>query len=209
MESLTIALDFIPSVLVARRLEGITFGLGASLLISKDALEAIGGLPAIADHLADDYQIGNRLWKQGYKIVLSHAVIENVVGPLSISDYWLHQVRWARTIRASRPLGYLGYGVTHLFPFTLLFALFQGLTVFALCLIGASLCLRVGLALLLYAKEIRSKAWLKWIVLLPMKDVASFCIWVWSLMRNKVMWRKTVYTIKKDGTMMAEASHQK
>src|SRR5208337_4090158 len=65
-ESLTIALDVIPSVLVARRLEGVTFGLGASMLFSRQALNAIGGFEAIADYLADDYQIGNRLWQKGY-----------------------------------------------------------------------------------------------------------------------------------------------
>src|SRR5208282_1668917 len=38
LESLTIATDLVPSVLVARRLEGITFGLGPSMLLSRQAL---------------------------------------------------------------------------------------------------------------------------------------------------------------------------
>ena len=66
LESLSIALDFIPSVLVARRLEGVTFGLGASILVSKEALRDIGGFGALTDYLADDYQLGFRLWKKGY-----------------------------------------------------------------------------------------------------------------------------------------------
>src|SRR5208282_4641052 len=53
LESLSIALDFIPSVLVARRVEGITFGLGASMLLSREALCDIGGLGPVADYLAD------------------------------------------------------------------------------------------------------------------------------------------------------------
>jgi ceramide glucosyltransferase len=112
-ESLTLALDFIPSVLVAERLEGITFGLGASMLLSKKAKKEIGGMPAIADYLADDYQIGNRLWKSGYRIILSDYVIEDVVGPMSFSDYVTHQIRWARSYRSSRPRRYFGYCVAH------------------------------------------------------------------------------------------------
>ena len=87
LESLSIALDFIPSVLVARRLEGVTFGLGASILVSKEALRDIGGFGALRDYLADDYQLGFRLWKKGYTNIISRHVIENRVGPMSVASH--------------------------------------------------------------------------------------------------------------------------
>lgn len=204
LESLTIALDFMPSVLIARRLEGVTFGLGASILLSQKALHDIGGLHSLADHLADDYQLGNRLWKKGYRIVLSRVLLENVVGPMRLAEYWAHQLRWARTYRASRPLGYLGYGITQLFPFVLCLLLLQGFTALSLGLCGAALGLRLGLAGLVAAMEIRSASWLKWLVLLPAKDLASFGIWAWSFVSNKVTWRDTTYTISKEGTIAVE-----
>ena len=117
LESLTIAVDFIPSVLVARRMDGIGFGLGASILISKDTLRDIGGFAAVADYLADDYQLGYRCAQKGYENVLSGYVVENRVGRMEIGEYLLHQLRWARTYRASRPKGFAGYGITHIFPF--------------------------------------------------------------------------------------------
>jgi hypothetical protein len=126
LESLTIAVDLVPSVLVARFLEGITFGLGPSMLLSRKALEEIGGFSAVADYLAEDYQIGNLLWKKGYRNILSSHVIENVVGRMSIPDYVLHQLRWARTYKACRPKGFLGYGITHILPFSLLLLLLPG-----------------------------------------------------------------------------------
>src|SRR5208283_1040323 len=125
-ESLTIALDLIPSVLVARRLEGVTFGLGASMLFSREALNAIGGFEAIADYLADDYQIGNRLWQKGYKIILSRYVLEDRAGAMSIAGHLKHQIRWARTYRACRPKGFLGYGITYVFPISCLLLIQQG-----------------------------------------------------------------------------------
>jgi len=199
LESLTIALDFIPSVLVARRLEGITFGLGASLLLSKKALEEIGGFVAISDYLADDYQLGNRLWKRGYSIVLSRYVIENVAGPMSIADFWRHQLRWARTYRASRPKGFAGYGITHMVPFSLLLLIVEGPTALSLSVLGSAIMVRYGLAYVLQRKVIHSRQWLKWLVLVPIKDILGFGIWAWSFTSRRVRWRGNEYLILKDG----------
>jgi ceramide glucosyltransferase len=199
LESLTLALDFIPGVLVAKRLEGITFGLGASMLVSREAIQDIGGLPAVADYLADDYQIGNRLWKKGYRIVLSDYVIEDVVGTMSISDYLMHQVRWARTYRASRPWGYFGYGVTHILPFSVLLLMTQGPKAGVMAIIGIVLALRLCLAFAVGAGVTGSKKWLKWLPLLPVKDLLSFFIWVSSFTGRKVLWRGRYYRLLKGG----------
>ncbi len=201
LESLTIALDFIPSVLVARRLEGITFGLGASLLVSKKALEDIGGLSAIADYLADDYQIGNRLWKKGYKVVLSDVVIENIVGPMNFREYLTHQLRWAKTYRASRPKGFAGYGITHVFALSLFLLILQGPTALTVLIICAAVALRFSMAAVMYRRVIRSKNWIKWLVLIPLKDILSFGIWMWSFFSRTVSWRGKFYKINKGGTM--------
>lgn len=198
-ESLTIALDFIPSVLVARKLEGMTFGLGASMLVSRKALEEIGGLSAVADYIADDYQIGNRLWKKGYRIVLSRYVMEDVVGRLSIADYLIHQLRWARTYRASRPKGFFGYGITHLFPISLLYLFLSGTTALSLSVFGAVLVIRLCTALFMSKLVIRSRGWLKWLFMLPGKDMISFVIWAWSFTGRRVFWRGAYYRIEKDG----------
>lgn len=205
LESLTIALDFIPSVLVARRLEGITFGLGASMFLSKKSLEDIGGFSVIADYLADDYRIGNRLWEKGYHIILSRYVIENVAGHMSMADYLIHQLRWARTYRASRPKGFFGYGITHMLPLSLVYLFLHGTTILSLSMVGAVLVLRLGLALVLYRKVIRSRGWLKWLPIVPIKDVLSFGIWVWSFSGRKVFWRGKYYRIEKDGRIREEA----
>jgi ceramide glucosyltransferase len=203
LESLTLATDFIPAVLVARQLEGITFGLGASMLLSKKAIEETGGLAAIADYLADDYQMGHRLWKKGYTIVLSDYVIEDVVGAMSISSYFTHQMRWARTYRASRPWGYFGYGVTHILPFALLLLMTQGPRAGVLTILGAVLCVRVGLTFAVHAGIAGSKKWLKWIPLLPVKDILGFFIWVSSFTGRKVLWRGRYYHLFKGGRIGA------
>ncbi len=198
-ESLAVALDFIPSVIVARRLEGVSFGLGASMLLSREAIEEIGGFSVIADYLADDYQLGNRLWTRGYNIILSRHVIENVIGDLGVAEYFVHQLRWARTYRACRPKGFLGYGITHIFPFSLLLLLLLGPTPLSLSILGCVLALRFSLALVIYGKVIRTRKWLKWLALLPFKEVMSFGIWVWSFFGRQVFWRGRYYRIVHGG----------
>ncbi len=204
-ESMTIALDFMPSVLVAGRLEGIAFGFGASMLVSKKGLEEIGGLPAIANHIADDYQLGNRLWKKGYQIVLSSVVLETVTGRMRIRDYFSHQLRWARTNRASRPRGIAGYGITFILPLALLLLILQRASVASLLLLGGVLLIRFTTAAVIYRKVIRTAKWLSWLPLLPLKDIASFVIWLWSFFGNTVTWRGRSYKIEKDGKMIEEA----
>ncbi len=208
LESLTIALDFIPSVLVARELEGMTFGLGASMLLSRDAIEEMGGLRAIADYLADDYQIGNRLSKKGHKIILSGYVIEDVAGDMLLQEYYVHQLRWARTYKASRPWGFFGYGITHIFPLSLLFFGLEGPTAFSLSVLSATLLIRLSLAAAAYRFVIRRGRWLRWLYLLPLKDVSAFIIWAWSFAGRRVVWRGTSYTIGKGGTVTESASRR-
>lgn len=201
LESLTIALDFIPAVHVAQKIEGgISFGLGASMLYSREKFEAAGGFRAIADYLADDYQLGRRLWEKGHRIVLSGYVMEDVAGRMSVRDYLVHQLRWARTYRASRPKGYLGYGITHVFTWALLFLAFRpgALSFSALCL---ALLLRALTALAINRKFIRARGWLKWIFLLPVKDVIGFGIWALSFAGGKVAWRGKLYRVTRTGEL--------
>jgi ceramide glucosyltransferase len=199
LESLTIAVDFLPSVLVARKLEGITFGLGASMLLTKDTMKNIGGMEAIADYLADDYQIGNRIWQQEHKVLLSGYVMEDVVGKMGIKQFLLHQVRWGRTYRASRPKGFFGYGVTHVLFFSCLLIAVQGVTAYAVSVLAVVLVLRLFLAFLVYGKVIRRKQWLKWLPLLPFRDLLAFSIWAWSFAGRGVFWRGAHYLVEQGG----------
>jgi ceramide glucosyltransferase len=201
LESLAIALDFIPSVLVARRLEGITFGLGASILVSKKALTDIGGLETVADYLADDYQLGFRLWRKGYRNILSRHVIENRVGPMTIAAHLVHQLRWARTYRASRPKGFIGYGVTHILPFALLLVCIAP-TPASACLLGVVLALRYALALVVQRKVIAAAEWRKWLLLLPLRDIIALFIWLLSFAGSTVTWRGRAYRIIGGGRMV-------
>ncbi len=71
LEAVGISTEYHASILVARSLEGMKFALGPTIVIRKTALVAVGGFLAIADYLADDFQLGYLPAQAGYKVVLS------------------------------------------------------------------------------------------------------------------------------------------
>src|SRR5579863_8931974 len=102
LESLSISTDFMAGVLAARQIEGgMRFGLGSTLAFRRQDLEAIGGFEAIVDYLADDYELGKRIAERNLKVMLSQSVVETYLPAYSVAGFFSHQLRWARTIRAS------------------------------------------------------------------------------------------------------------
>jgi ceramide glucosyltransferase len=205
-ESLSISLDFLPSVLVAERLEGVTFGLGASMLFSKQTLAETGGFMAVADYLADDYQIGNRISNMGHRIVISKYIVENMAGRISLSEYFIHQLRWAKTVRASRPAGFFGSGITHVIPLAVLLLLLEGPDLASLSLLCLAFLSRISMAVVIYRKVIKSSGWLRWLLLLPFKDISAFIVWIAAFRGSRVIWRGDTYEILGGGKIRKERS---
>ena len=105
-EAIAINADFWSQVLQSRSLKPIDFALGAVMATRRQQLQEIGGFAALADCLADDYQLGNRIARRGYSIALSPVVAECWSAPMGWAAVWKHQLRWARTIRVCQPAPY-------------------------------------------------------------------------------------------------------
>ena len=111
-EALGIATDFAPSALVAPLVGVNEFGLGSTLALRIEDLDAIGGFESVGDHIADDYQLGKGISQSGKRVHMSGMPVETHLGSGTWKSVWEHQVRWARTIRLSRG-AYLGLPVTN------------------------------------------------------------------------------------------------
>ncbi len=120
LEAVGASSDFFAGVLMAGWTEGISFALGASIATTKGWLAKMGGFAAIADALADDYELGHRMAKAGGEVVLSREPVWTMYPAQTFRSFWDHQVRWARTVRLCRPLSYLGLLFTQGLPWTLL-----------------------------------------------------------------------------------------
>ena len=102
-EAVAINADFWTQVLQARSLKKVDFALGAVMALPAAQLQAIGGFAALADYLADDYQLGRHVARQGKRIVFAPVVADCHDPPRNWAQVWAHQVRWARTIRVCQP----------------------------------------------------------------------------------------------------------
>lgn len=201
MEALGIATDFIPGVLTARTIEGgIHFALGSTLAISREALEAIGGLLPLADYLADDFELGLRVTQAGYEVALSSEVVETFVPAYTFREFLAHQLRWARSTRDSRKLGYAGLIFTFGLPWALLNMVASGLSLDSLAIFSLMLVARVAVALAVGLGVLEDRQVLRDLWLLLPRDVVALGVWVWSFAANDVVWRGEVFALK-DGKL--------
>jgi len=203
LEALTITADFMPSVATAYYTEGIRFALGATMALSRQTLAEIGGLAALADYLADDYQLGRRVAEAGLKVRLLPYVVETLGPEISFTSYLAHQLRWARTIRVCRPLSYLAFGITHALIYSAAFLLTAGPTPPALALLAAVLIVRGGAAWL-SALTLRAEISPASLLLLPLKDLLSFALWLASFLGRRVTWRDRRFRLTSDGKLAPE-----
>jgi ceramide glucosyltransferase len=197
LEALGIATDFQPSVLLARWLEGgLRYGLGSTLAVSREALERIGGLEALVDQLADDYELGVRIFRAGFKVALTGEVVETSVPAYSWRGFLDHQLRWYRTVRDARPWGYAGLIFTFGLGWALLNVVASGLSPLSLWLLALSFFLRLGLAMIVGASVLGDHEVLPNLWLLPLRDVVAMGLWAAGFAGNTIVWRGERFAVK-------------
>ena len=201
LEALGISTDFFPGVLTARKLEGgIRFGLGSTLAMSRVALAKAGGLEPLVESLADDYEMGSRIAAAGYRVELSAEVVETTVPAYSFRGFWDHQIRWARTVRDSRKLGYIGLGITYALPWAVMACVASGFELWSFSLLSVVLLARVAVALSVGVGVLRDEQVLRDLWLLPLRDFFGLLFWVWSFADDTIVWRGERFRLK-DGRL--------
>ena len=198
LESIGISTDFIPGVLAARRIEGgIHFALGSTLAISRTALDSIGGLVPLVNYLADDFELGYRVSEAGLNVVLADVVVETHLPAYSFRGFFEHQLRWARSTRDSRRMGYIGLILTFGLPWAMLCALLAPTAWWSWTLLAVALALRVAVALQVGLGVVHDRAVVRHLWLLPLRDLVAFWVWFWSFTDNKVRWRGDIFVLEK------------
>lgn len=201
VEALMINVDFAPAVLVARRLFGLKFALGASIGIRRDVLHALGGFEGLADYLADDYQIGHRAWQAGYRVVLSDYVVENRLPAMGFRDLYRHQLRWARTYRLYRPVGWFFSIIGHLSFWVTTWLVFSGFAKMGWRLVGLTLIFRILEGGYLNTRLNGLRGYWKVAWLMPVEDLFSLAMWALSLRGSRVHWAGREFVVTTDGRM--------
>jgi ceramide glucosyltransferase len=196
-EALGIMMDFMPSTLVAQLLGVREFGFGSTLAFRAADLDAVGGFAGFRDFVADDFQLAKRIASLSKRVLLSEYVVETSLGQATWRGIWNHQLRWAKTIRASKGLGFVGVPITHAGLWAL-FALCLGSPLVAGALIGA----RMLTALITSGAILRSSlVTLFWLA--PVWDLYASCVWFASYFGRQVRWRDRTLIIDREGRIRA------
>ncbi|HZS51847.1 MAG TPA: bacteriohopanetetrol glucosamine biosynthesis glycosyltransferase HpnI [Bryobacterales bacterium] len=202
LEGLWISTDFQPGVLVARAL-GMRFALGATMALRRADLEQIGGFAPLADYLADDYQLGKAITARGFDIALSDCVVETMLPRQPWAENWRHRLRWGRTLRVCRPAGYAGMAITFAVPIVIAaVALQPSLWPEAMLCLG----LRAAAAIAVGCMKLRDRAVVRYFLLIPLADLASFAVWAASLFGRRVVWRSQSFRLQRGGRLAKESS---
>jgi ceramide glucosyltransferase len=204
LSALGINAHFLPNVIMGLGLNMAQPCFGSTIALSRKALVEIGGFVRVADCLADDYALGTALRARGYDIAVSPLSIGHMCGDVSAADLWHHELRWARTIRSLDPAGYAGSIVTHAFAVALVAALAGvatgaiGLTL-ALGLCTASFGCRLALVRQVErAFNVSPQSSL----LVALREVLSFAVFVSSLFGQSAKWKGHHYRFVAGGTLV-------
>ncbi|PYV79232.1 MAG: glycosyl transferase family 2 [Acidobacteria bacterium] len=208
LEALGMSVEMPSGVVVADMLEGIRFALGPAVAFRRDALDAIGGIAATADYYSDDYELGNKVWAAGYKVIFSHYFVHHVLTPRPLARTLGDQLRWMKSTRHSRPWGHLGSGLTFAMPFGVLGLVsaaalghaYAGLILFAATFLNRVIqALAVGWGLLRDPRALR----LCWIY--PLRDLQGFLVWMASYLSHDFYWRGERYRFTDQGKIIAQS----
>ncbi|HWE51809.1 MAG TPA: bacteriohopanetetrol glucosamine biosynthesis glycosyltransferase HpnI [Bryobacteraceae bacterium] len=197
LEALGLNTEFLGGLLTARLLHVMDFAIGCTIATRRGDLVAIGGLETLQRYLAEDFMMGNLTRNRGRKVVLSRCIISHYIGDDGFVNTWKHRLRWARSTRRSRRIGYVG----ELFTKTTAISL-------TLWLVAPGAW---GLALI----GLVFRAWAQWATgvwvlddplvarywwLLPLEDIASFATWVLGFFGNTIVWRGRKLVLARDGS---------
>jgi ceramide glucosyltransferase len=196
---------YIPSVLLAWLFGHQGYVSGQVMGLRRDTLASVGGLQTLADHLADDYRMGELVRKRGLKIVLSRYVVQGEHHEPDFDSLIRHELRWLRTIRTLRPRSFRLLFLSFTLPLALC-----GMAATAIAfdswppraawvLLSVTLLARVALHWANRVRGGRSPLWDLWLV--PVRDFLLLGVWCRSFFTSHVTWRGIEFDTDSNGVM--------
>ena len=180
----------LPGALLSRAL-GREDCLGATMALRRDTLQRIGGLQALANHLADDNVLGQRVRQLGLRVSIATTVPATTVPEHQMAALYRHELRWSRTIQSLVPVAFALSSIQFpLFWALLAFALQP--SPWALLLFIIAWAIRALVSTGIDRTLNLSRAGLATPVnalLLPLRDILSIAIILASYFSDTVEWR--------------------
>jgi ceramide glucosyltransferase len=194
---------YMPSVLLAWLFGYQGYASGQTLCLRRDTLQAIGGLQAMANHLAEDHRLGEMVRGLGLRIVLSPYVLKAEHHEPNLVSLTRHEVRWMRTIRVLRPRSFRMIFLSFSLPLAIfgimLTSAEPSLSTTAWALFGTTVIARLVLHIVHRWRGDRpllSDLWL-----LPVRDLLICWVWCRSFSSSRITWRGSEFEVDAGGVM--------
>ena len=174
--------------------------VGKSILVSRTALEVIGGFPALENFLAEDYLIGREVRRAGYRVVLSADILDTTEVRKTPRAAFARHRRWAMMRRRLGGPLYLCEAFAGPLPWALAAAA------------SGAWAPAAGLLVLRYAMEsavasrIGSPLAAADLLLLPLRDFAAAGVFLAGLTGRSVSWRGRALRIGRDTRILRPAA---
>lgn len=191
--------DFIPSILIAQGIDGaLRFAIGVTMAMRKTALAKAGGLHF--NRIGSDYNLGKRVAEAGYKIHLSHMVLNSDTGRETVGELFKRELRWSRTIRYNRGPQYYTMIFCYGLVFCLPLLLVAGPQAWVMVLCATALGMRYLQAIIAIV-SVGSYGLLPWLWTLPLRDLLSLSVWLLGAFGRGVYWRGRRLRVEGDGLL--------
>lgn len=196
---------FLPSAVVSKFLGGKVGCYGATIALRRRMLEAVGGFAALKNQLADDYALGALVRAAGGDIVVAPYFPATTVDEPDWRTLFRHELRWARTIRNTAPVGFAAAAVTHPTAMSLLglvLGSIAGLPWPMLVMVMTFACV-CRLALIVRVCHMLNVPKPPWWLILP-RDVLSLVILVLAYCGRSISWRESAFRLDSVGALSKE-----
>ena len=194
---------YMPSVLLAWLFGHENYVSGQTLCMRRETLQAIGGLLTIANHLADDYQLGQLVRSLGLRIVLSTYMLKAEHHEPTLESLMTHELRWMRTLSVLAPWSFRFIFFTFSLPLAVLGLLLvvpeTYFATIALPLFQVTVVARLALHLVHRLRDKRALFADLW--LLPARDLLICWVWCRTFFTSRFTWRGSDFHVGADGIM--------
>lgn len=196
LQSIGMFCDFYPGIFVARKLDGVKFAFGQTIVTTRKNLSGFGGYAALENRPADDLLVGRLIAEQGLEVELLPYAVETVADFRSLREFFFKRLRWMTVMRHMRPWGHIGLIFTQGLVWSVAAVAAHPTGGVALVYVGGYFAIRALTTWLIGGWGLGQKGLWRKMVLVPLWDAWAFLIWLLSFGQTSIRWRDAHYRIR-------------